>query len=77
MIDKLKAGAEQATSRARQSVHMTELEHDLAQAYGDLGRIAYELVEQGRIEDRRLGASAQRVHELHAQLAVSRHAMCP
>jgi len=72
MIDKLKAGADQATSRARKSVHMTELEHDLAQAYGDLGRIAYELVEQGRIEDRRLGAPAERVHELHAQLAGER-----
>ena len=69
MIDKLKAGAEQATSRARESVQEAEVRHDLGQAYGELGRIAFALVEQGALTDGRLVSFTERIRGLEEQVA--------
>lgn len=69
MIDKLRAGAEQATSRARESVQEAQLRHDLGAAYGDLGRITFALVERGALSDGQLTSPAARIRELETQLA--------
>jgi hypothetical protein len=69
LIDKMREGAEQATSRARESVQEVQLKHDLAQAYSDLGRATYKLVEQGEISAGALESPAAHVRELESQLA--------
>lgn len=69
LIDKMKTGAEQATSRARESLQEAQLRHELGHAYDELGRSAYALLEQGALADERLAAGAARVRELETQLA--------
>lgn len=69
LIEKLTEGAEQATSRARESVHEAQLKQDLAQAYGELGRATFALLEQGRLEHERLTPGVDRIRELETQLA--------
>ena len=69
LIDQVKAGAEQATSRARESVQEAQLRHELGQAYGELGRTAFGLIEQRALDEQRLAAPAERVRTLEAQLA--------
>lgn len=69
LIDRMKTSAEQATSRARESVQEAQLRHELGQAYGELGRSAYGLVDEGSLADERLAAEAGRVRDLEARLA--------
>jgi hypothetical protein len=77
-MDKLKAGAEElkvgageATTRARDTVQEAQVRRDLAQAYTELGRTAYTLVDEGALRDERLDHAVQRIRELGAQLSDS------
>jgi hypothetical protein len=69
LIDKLNAGAQHAIARARESVHETQLKRELADAYADLGRRTFALLQQRSITDERLASPASRIHDLEAQLA--------
>lgn len=69
LIDRMREGAEQATSRARESVQDVQVKRDLAQAYGELGRAAFALIERGAIREETLDSPAARVREIEAQLA--------
>jgi len=80
-MDKLKAGAEEvkvgageATARARDTVHEAQVRHDLMQAYTELGRTTYTLVDEGSLHDERLDHAVQRIRELGAQLSDSQTA---
>jgi hypothetical protein len=74
-MDKLKAGAEEvkagageATARARDTVHEAKVSHDLVQAYTELGRTTYRLVDEGSLRDERLDHAVQRIRDLGTQL---------
>lgn len=74
-MDKLKAGAEElkegageATTRARETVQEAQVRRELAQAYSELGRTTYTLVEDGSLVDERLDHTVQRIRDLGAQL---------
>ncbi len=69
IIGRLNAAGRQAADRARESVHEALIAPDLADAYRELGRTAFELVEQGAISHQRLSASAERICELENQMA--------
>jgi hypothetical protein len=69
LVDRMREGAEQATSRARESVQEVQVKRDLAHAYGELGRAAFALIERGAIGEETLDLPAARVRELQAQLA--------
>ncbi len=77
-MDKLKAGAEEikvgageATTRARETVQEAQVRRDLAEAYTNLGRTTYTLVDEGSLHDERLDHAVQRIRELGAQLSDS------
>jgi hypothetical protein len=81
LMDKLKAGAEevkvgagQATAAARDTVHEAQVRHDLAQAYTELGRTTYTLVDEGSLRDERLDHAVKRIRDLGAQLSDSQAA---
>ncbi len=74
-MDKLKAGAEgvkagagDATTRARETVQEAQVRRDLAEAYTNLGRTTYTLVDEGSLHDERLDHAVQRIRDLGAQL---------
>jgi len=77
LIDRLMVGAEEATAGARDTVHDTQIRHELGQAYGELGRAAYALVRDGgpaqttALRDPRVTAAVERVRGLESRLAQS------
>src|SRR5206468_8248429 len=77
-MDKLKAGAEEvktgageATARARETMHDAQVRQELQNAYTELGRTTYTLVDEGSLKDERLDYAVRRIHELGSQLADS------
>lgn len=68
LIDELKSGAQKATAHARVSVREAELGHDLNEAYAELGREAFSLMQTGALSERRLAPLAARVTELEVSL---------
>mgnify|MGYP001347623796 CR=1 FL=1 len=68
MIDRLRAGAEQATSRARDRLEEAQLKHDLSVAYGELGRSVFALIEKGVLSEARLDSGAERIRALQTEL---------
>jgi len=76
-FNKAKQAAEQAAAKAREGVEDVQQKRELSQAYGDLGRTAFELLESGDISHPRLEASAAQIRELNAKLAEPSSAAAP
>jgi hypothetical protein len=66
-MDKAKSAAEQATARAKEGVEEVQTKRNLFQAYQELGRMTFELVEAGEISNERLTAKAQEIRTLQSQ----------
>ena len=72
--EEVKVGAKERTACARDTVHEAQVRHDLAQAYTELGRTTYTLVDEGSLRDERLDHAVQRIRDLGAQLSDSQPA---
>lgn len=72
LIDELRSGAQKATAHARVSVREAELGHDLSEAYAELGRETFGLMQAGAVRQRSLAPLAKRVGELEASLGALR-----
>jgi hypothetical protein len=68
LLDKAKAAAEQAAAKAKEGVEEVQTKRELSQAYNELGKSAFELVENGDISDPRLDASVEKIKALKAKL---------
>ena len=68
LLDKVKAGAEQAASTAKRQAQIVETKRELSGAYGDLGKTAFALVGRGEISHGDLAAGVGRITELQARL---------
>jgi len=69
LIDKFTAAGQQATSRARETVHETQLRQDLNHAYSQLGRETYARLTDGQVTDPRLSPTGERIRVLERELA--------
>ena len=67
LLDKAKAAAEQATARAKEGVEDLQTKRDLGQAYGELGKLAFDLVEKGELEHASLTEPVQNIRTLRAK----------
>jgi acyl transferase domain-containing protein len=67
-LDKAKAAAEQAASKAKETAGELQTKRELGQAYDELGRKAFELVESGAIVSAELDPLVEKVRTLKAQL---------
>jgi hypothetical protein len=67
-LDKAKAAAEQAATRAKEGVDDVQTKRELSQAYSELGKTAYELVEAGEVANPRLTAAAEKIRGLIAKV---------
>jgi hypothetical protein len=63
-LDKAKAAAEQATAKAKEGVEEVQSKRELAQAYGELGRATYGLIESGELSHAQLAPIAERIRSL-------------
>ena len=68
-LDKAKAAAEQAAAKAKGGVEDVQLKRELGQAYGDLGKQTFELVESGGLSHSDLEATVARIRGLNEKLA--------
>ena len=53
-LDKAKQAAEQAATKAREGVEDVQAKRELVQAYNELGKTAFELIDGGELSDPRL-----------------------
>jgi hypothetical protein len=60
-LDKAKAAAEQAAAKAKEGVDDVQSKRELSQAYSELGKTAFELIEAGEISHPRLEPIALRI----------------
>ena len=62
-LDKAKEAAEQAATKAKQGVDDVQSKRDASQAYGDLGRETFGLIEAGEISHPALNEIAERIRK--------------
>jgi|SRR5919201_1722418 hypothetical protein len=66
-LDKAKAAAEQAATKAREGVQDVQAKRELGQAYGELGQKTYELVSSGGLSHPELAPLVEKITALKAQ----------
>jgi hypothetical protein len=69
LLDKAKAAAEQAAAKAKEGVEDVQTKRELSQAYNDLGKTAFELIESGDISHPRLETSAGKIRAITEKMA--------
>ena len=69
LLDKAKAAAEQAATRAKDTAGELQTKRELGQVYDDLGRKTFELVEAGELSSPALDPLVERIRALNAKLA--------
>ncbi len=68
-LDKAKAAAEQAAAKAKEGVEDVQTKRELSQAYSELGKVAFELVESGDVSHDKLSPLAEKIRELNTKVA--------
>jgi outer membrane murein-binding lipoprotein Lpp len=69
LFNKAKQAAEQAAAKAREGVEDVQQKRELSQAYSELGRTAFDLLESGEISHARLESAATKIRGLNEKLA--------
>jgi hypothetical protein len=67
-LDKAKQAAEQAAAKAKEGVEDVQTKRELGQAYTELGKAAFDLVESGEISNPRLDATVAKIKALNEKL---------
>ena len=70
-LDRAKQAAEQAATKAKEGVEDVQQKRELSQAYGELGKTAFELVDAGEVSHPRFEATVAQIRDLNAKLAES------
>jgi hypothetical protein len=66
-LDKAKAAAEQAATKAKEGIEDVQTKRELGQAYGELGQKTYELVASGAVSHPDLTPLVDKISALKAQ----------
>jgi hypothetical protein len=69
LLDKVKASAEQAASAAQKQAQIVATKRELSQAYSELGKTAFGLVDRGELSHGDLSAGVGHIRELQARLS--------
>jgi hypothetical protein len=67
-IDRAKQVAGQAATKAKGELEDAQTRRELGQAYDALGKLTFELVTSGELNDERLKAEVERIKELKTKL---------
>ena len=67
-LDKVKAAAGRATTKAQEAVATVQTKRKLTQAYSELGQTTYELVRSGELSHARLAPTVERISAVKADL---------
>ncbi len=69
LLDRVKAGAEQAASTAQRQAQIVQLKRELSQAYSELGKAVHSLVGRGEVSHGDLTPGVDHINELQGRLA--------
>ena len=69
ILDRAKAAAEQAATKAKEGVEDVQTKRELGQAYGELGKTAFGLIESGELAHPQLEETAARIRSLQEKIA--------
>jgi hypothetical protein len=69
LLDKVKEQAEQTAVKAREGVEDIQAKRELSQAYTELGKTTFELLERGEVSHAELQPTVDRINELNAGLS--------
>ena len=69
LLDKAKAAAEQAAAKAKEGVEDVQTKRDLSQSYGELGKVAYRLVESGELSHPELSTLVEKIRTVETRSA--------
>jgi cob(I)alamin adenosyltransferase len=64
-LDKAKAAAVEATAKAKEGVEDVQVKRELSQAYNELGKVAFELIESNEIAHPKLETLAEKIRALN------------
>jgi hypothetical protein len=67
-LDKAKAAAETATTKAKEGIGEVQARRELSQAYDDLGKVAFELSESGEVAHERFGELVEKIRTLKSEI---------
>jgi outer membrane murein-binding lipoprotein Lpp len=76
-FNKAKQAAEQAAAKVQEGVEDVQQKRELSQAYGELGKATFELLESGEISNPRFDATAAKIRELKAKIAAPSASSAP
>ena len=68
-FNKAKQAAEQAAAKVQEGVEDVQQKRELSQAYGELGKTAFALIESGELSHSGLDAGAAKIREVNAKIA--------
>ncbi len=68
-LDKAKAAAEQAATKAKEGVEDVQAKRNLSHAYEQLGRTTFDLIQSGEISHQGLSRKADEIRKLQAEAA--------
>ena len=71
-LDKAKAAAEQAAAKTKEEYEEFQLKRELGQAYTDIGKATFELIESGELADAELDEHAAKIRALHGRAAAAK-----
>ncbi len=63
-LEKAKAAAEQAAAKAKEEIDDLQLKRELGQAYTQLGKQSFELIESGELANEKLDEPAAKIRAL-------------
>jgi hypothetical protein len=67
-LDKAKAVADQAVAKTKEGVEDVQTKRELGQAYDELGKAAFGLIESGELSHASLDPSAEKIRTLKKKL---------
>ena len=68
LLDRVKAGAEQAASSAQRQAQIVQTKRELSQAFSDLGKAVHGLIGRGEVSHSELTPGVEHITELQARL---------
>lgn len=68
-LNKAKQAAETAVTKTKEGVEDVQQKRELSQAYGELGKTAFELIESGEISHPSFEGIAAQIRDLNEKLA--------
>jgi hypothetical protein len=68
LVDRAKAAAGTASTKAREGVEDMKTKRELGETYDSLGKLAFELVESGEISNEKITPLVEKIKELQAAL---------